>query len=512
MNPSSRVIVNTTAQYIKTFVNVILTLYSTRLILQVLGIDDFGIYTLLAGVISMLSFATNALATTTQRFLSYYQGRSSIEEQKNIFANSFYIHILLGTTTFVVLIMLTPYLFNGFLNIPENRLHASMVTYVIVIAILLASFFSSPFRAIIISHENIVYLTILDIIDGVLKVVLAIALSHITYDKLIGYALFLFGIQIFNLFAIGFYALYKYNECILPNIRRVNRRYISQISSFAGWTIYSIGCVIGRTQGIAILLNKFFGAMINAAYGLGFQISGYVNFMSESLLNAIRPQLMRAEGENNRNRMLLLAEISSKYSFFLLSCLAIPCVVEMETLLSIWLKEVPNYSVLFCRMVLIASIADSTTCGLWVANQAIGNVKQYSIVVNTTKLATFPVSYFLIWMGCPIYTIAVCFVFFEFLCAILRIPFLAKTGNLNWKIFLVNVFGRVAIPLVVLIMALTILCYINSGPYRIIFTFTIPNIIYFFAIFLFGMSKEEKKFIANFINNRSERHDKETYK
>lgn len=500
MNSSTRVIVNTSAQYIKTFVNVILTLYSTRLILQVLGVDNFGIYTLLAGVISMLSFATNALATTTQRFLSYHQGKSTVEEQKNIFANSFYIHVFLGVITFLVLISLTPFLFDGFLNIPDERLQASIVTYLIVIAILLATFFSSPFRAVLISHENIVYLTIIDVIDGILKLVLAIVLAFITYDKLVGYALFLLGIQIFNLLAIGIYALYSYPECVLPNIKRVKRDYIKHISSFAGWTIYSIGCVIGRTQGIAIIINKFFGAMVNAAYGLGFQISGYVNFMSESLLNAIRPQIMRAEGENERNRMLMLAEMASKYSFFLLSCLAVPCVVEMETLLTLWLKDVPEYSVLFCRMVLIASIADSTTCGLWVANQAIGNVKQYSLVVNSIKLATLPVSLFLIWIGYPIYTIAICFVFFELLCAILRIPFVAKTGNLNWKKFVTNVFGRLAIPLVVLALGLSILCYTINSPYRLILSFTIPNVIYVIAFYLCGMTKEEKGIFYRFMN------------
>ena len=506
MNSSTRVIVNTSAQYIKTFVNVILTLYSTRLILQVLGVDDFGIYTLLAGVISMLSFATNALATTTQRFLSYHQGKSTVEEQKNIFANSFYIHVFLGVITFLVLISLTPFLFDGFLNIPDERLQASIVTYLIVIAIVLATFFSSPFRAVLISHENIVYLTIIDVIDGILKLVLAIVLAFITYDKLVGYALFLLGIQIFNLLAIGIYALYSYPECVLPNFKRVKRDYIKQISSFAGWTIYSIGCVIGRTQGIAIIINKFFGAIVNAAYGLGFQISGYVNFMSESLLNAIRPQIMRAEGENERNRMLMLAEMASKYSFFLLSCLAVPCVVEMETLLTLWLKDVPEYSVLFCRMVLIASIADSTTCGLIVANQAIGNVKQYSLIVNSTKLATLPVSLILIWIGYPIYTIAICFVFFELLCAILRIPFVSKTGNLDIIQFCKNVFIRMIVPTTIFILAIIACKYLFTFKFSFILTFIVPNVLYLTSFYIFGMAQEEKYIIKKIfkINN----HDK----
>ena len=137
--------------------------------------------------------------------------------------------------------------------------------------------------------------------------------------------------------SIAIYAIKKYEECSIPSARRIHKKYIKDISSYAGWNIYSVGCVMGRTQGIAILINHFFGAAVNAAYGLGFQIAGYVNFMSESLMNAIRPQIVRAEGEGNRERMLWLSEIASKFSFYLLSCLAIPCIFEMETLLTLWL-------------------------------------------------------------------------------------------------------------------------------------------------------------------------------
>lgn len=506
MDSSSRVIVNTAAQYIKTFVNIILTLYSTRLILQVLGVEDFGIYTLLAGVISMLSFATNALATTTQRFLSFHQGKSGVEEQKNIFANSFYIHLILGAITLVVLLPLTPFLFDGFLNIPSNRESAATSTYCIVAFILLVTFLATPYRAVLISHENIVYLTIIDIIDGILKVVMAIALSYISYDKLVSYSCFMFAIQCFNLVAIGAFSLIKYEECIMPSIKRVKKQYIYDIASFAGWTMYSLGCVIGRTQGIAIVINKFFGAAINAAYGLGFQISGYVNFMSTSLLNAIRPQLMRAEGAGDRDKMLWLSEVASKYSFFLLSCLAIPCVFEMDSLLNLWLGDVPEYAVLFCRMVLIASMADTITCGLVLANQAVGNVKQYSLVVNTVKLLTLPFVIIGVFAGTPVVYIAVCFVLFECFCAILRIPFVAKTGNLKIKVFIHNVFGQLSIPLIIFITLTFIVKYFINLKFGFIITFVIPNLFYVVVFYFFGLKSEEKKYVKTFVKKIKANH------
>ena len=499
MNSSTRVIVNTTAQYMKTFVNIILTLFSARLILEALGVTDFGLYSLLAGVTSMLAFATNALASTTQRFLSYHQGKSNIEQQKDIFANSFYIQLSLGLLTLLILLFLTPYLFDGFLNVPIERLFAAKWTYIIVTVILFVTFLCTPYRAILISHENIIYLTVIDVVDGILKVAFAVALYHITYDRLIGYAIFLLSIQLFNLLSIAIYAICKYEECSIPSIKRVHKEYIKEISSYAGWNIYNVGCVMGRTQGIAIMINRFFGAAINAAYGLGFQIAGYVNFMSESLMNAIRPQMVRSEGEGNRERMLWLSEEASKFSFFLLSCLAVPCIFEMETLLTLWLGKVPDNAVLFCRMVLMASIVDTLTCGLIIANQAIGNIKQYSLAVNSVKLLTLPATLICIKVGFPILGIAVCYVFFEFLCAMIRLPFVKKNGGLDVVRFVKDVFAKEIIPFSVFVIITAVLATYLNFAFSFILTFAIAIPIYIVTIYLFGITEVEREIINSIL-------------
>lgn len=499
MNSSTRVIVNTTAQYMKTFVNIILTLFSARLILEALGVTDFGLYSLLAGVTSMLAFATNALASTTQRFLSYHQGKSNIEQQKDIFANSFYIQLSLGLLTLLILLFLTPYLFDGFLNVPIERLFAAKWTYIIVTVILFVTFLCTPYRAILISHENIIYLTVIDVVDGILKVAFAVALYHITYDRLIGYAIFLLSIQLFNLLSIAIYAICKYEECSIPSIKRVHKEYIKEISSYAGWNIYNVGCVMGRTQGIAIMINRFFGAAINAAYGLGFQIAGYVNFMSESLMNAIRPQMVRSEGEGNRERMLWLSEEASKFSFFLLSCLAVPCIFEMETLLTLWLGKVPDNAVLFCRMVLMASIVDTLTCGLIIANQAIGNIKQYSLAVNSVKLLTLPATLICIKVGFPILGIPVCYVFFEFLCAMIRLPFVKKNGGLDVVRFVKDVFAKEVIPFSVFVIITAVLATYLNFAFSFILTFAIAIPIYIVTIYLFGITEVEREIINSIL-------------
>ncbi len=499
MNSSTRVILNTTAQYMKTFVNIILTLFSARLILEALGVTDFGLYSLLAGVTSMLAFATNALASTTQRFLSYHQGKSNIEQLKDIFANSFYIQLSLGLLTLLILLFLTPYLFEGFLNVPIERLFAAKWTYIIVTVILFVTFLCTPYRAVLISHENIIYLTVIDVVDGILKVVFAVALYYITYDRLIGYAIFLLSIQLFNLLVVAIYAICKYEECSIPSIKRVRKEYIKDISSYAGWNIYSVGCVMGRTQGIAILINRFYGAAVNAAYGLGFQIAGYVNFMSESLMNAIRPQIVRSEGEGDRERMLWLSEVASKFSFYLLSCLAVPCIFEMETLLNLWLGNVPEYAVLFCRMVLIASVTDTLTCGLGLANQAIGNIKQYSLAVNSVKLLTLPTAFLCVKIGLSIFWITICYVAFEFFCAMIRLPFVRKTGGLNIVKFVKDVFVKEVIPFSVFVVISAVLVTYLNFAFSFILTFAIAIPIYIVTIYLFGITEVEREIINSIL-------------
>ena len=323
MNASSRIIVNTLAQYGRTIVNMVLSLYSSRLVLEYLGIDDYGIYALVAGVVSMLSFLTNSLVSSTQRFLSVNRGKGNIEKLKEIFSNSMLIHIVAGLVISVLLTCLTPLLFDGFLNIPEYKTSVAKILYIQVVAMVYISFITSPLRALLVSRENIVYTSVIDIIDGVLKVILVLLLPMFA-DRLLAYGWIMFSIRVFNLIAYAIYCFPKYEECIMPRFHHFNISYLKEMSSFTGWVMYSSGVIAVRTQGMAIVLNKMLGTAINAAYGIGGQISGMISFVSSSLNTAIAPQLMASLGSGNRDRMWFLSEVESKFSFLLLAMLGIP--------------------------------------------------------------------------------------------------------------------------------------------------------------------------------------------
>lgn len=501
---SSRVFINTLAQYGKTTINLLLSLYVVRLVLDLLGEDDYGIYILVAGVVSMTAFITNSLVTTTQRFISFYQGKNDKEKIKEIFNYSLLIHLCIGIFAIVVLESLGPWLFGGFLNIPVDRVDAARIIYQIVILILLISFNTAPFRALLVSHENIVYLSFVDIIDAILKLVLVVCLQFVTFDRLVSYAVIMLLIQGVNCLLITGYSFKKYEECTIKRIECFDKQYIKDICSFAGWSIYSTGCFVGRQQGMAIVLNKLINSAINAAYGIGYQVAGYTTFISASITNAISPQIIKSEAAGDRKRALWLSSVACKFSFFLLSALCIPCVFEIESILKIWLKEVPQHTELFCMMFLFTMMVDSLTANLGVINQAIGRIKAYSLIINTTKLLTLPLSVLCMLTTESLMPVAIVFVSVELLGSFLRLPFLKRTAGLDILSFTKTVFLKEIVPVTIMIGYCFIITNYLNFSWRFVVTFGTSIPLYLLTIYLVGLTQREKDIIQTIIRRKHE--------
>lgn len=492
MTNSQRVIVNTLAQYIRTIINVCLSLYSTRLILSALGQNDYGIYMLVAGVIAMLSFVTNALVTTTQRYLSVSHGKNDTQRVHQVFGNSMLLHLFIGCTLFLVLGICGNWITHDVLNIEADRQEAALWVYYCAGIMFFLSFVTAPIRALFIARENIVYISIVDVIDGLLKLLIAIGLAYVTYDKLVTYAWLMTSINLSNLLLFAIYAAIKFPEFHLPRWREIDRSLMKDLSSFAGWTTYSTGCVIMRNQGIAVVLNAFFGTIINTAYGIAQQVLGAVQFISLSIVNAMNPQIMKSEGANDRQRMVRLCEYESKYAFLLLAMVAIPMIAEMDTILQWWLDEVPAYTSMFCRMMLVAVLCDQISIGLTSANQAIGKIRTYTLVFYTLKLLVIVAGWMCLHYGLPIVSIMWCYVLVELATSIVRLPLMKMIAGLEIWAFCKHVFVRIAIPC----LAMAGVCYamtqyVDVG-YRIFLTASASVIVGLITIWMTALTKEEK--------------------
>ena len=499
MTNSQRIIVNTIAQYTRTIINVCLSLYSTRLILSALGQNDFGVYSVVAGIVAMLSFVTNALVITTQRYLSFHHGKNDLNQVRKVFGNSWLLHLFIGLLIAAVLCTIGSWITQNFLNIEETRRGAALVVYFAAVVMVLLTFITAPIRALFIARENIVYTSFIDVLDGVLKLLIAILLSKVTYDHLISYSVLLTCISIFNLLAFAIYAAVKFPEFHLPKLRELDKQYIKGLSDFAGWTIYSTGCIIARNQGISVVLNLFYGTIVNSAYGIAMQVSGAVQFVSTSIINAMNPQIMKAEGAGQRERMVRLCEYESKYAFLLLAMIVIPLIAEMEVILAFWLGDVPEHAVMFCRFILIAALCDQISIGWTSANQAIGKIRTYNIIFYTLKLLVIVIAWWSLKQGLPIVSVMWGYVSIELIGSFVRLPLMKQIANIPIIPFFKNVFLHVVGPVVIMVA----ICYISITyieiPYRLIITFSISLVAGALAILGLALSKEEKQYIRSII-------------
>lgn len=495
MRTSQRVLINTIAQYSRTIINMVLSLFTVRLVLGALGQSDYGIYSLIAGIVAMLGFITNSLVATTQRFVSFYQGKENIEETKEVFNNSLVIHIVLGVFIAFCLEIITPMLFNGFLNIPAERIEAAGIVYHLVVIILLITFVAAPYRALLVAHENIVFISVVEVLNCVLKVLLVLWMTIATADKLIFYGCIMLGIQLSEFLALSIYSFWKYEECVMPRFTRVKFSYIKELASFASWRIYGTACTIGRDQGISVVLNRAFGTVINAGWGIGMQISGYTNFLASAIVNAMSPVIVKSEGAGDRDRAVWLSNVLSKMVFFLMSIIAIPCLFEIKPILNWWLNSPPDYAPMFSIMFILAMLADSLTIGLTHINNAIGKIGKYIFILNTPKFFTLVIAIILLKVGCSVIWVCACYVIIELMSSIARLFLIKQQIGLDLIQYTKNVIAKELFPLIVNIAVCYIITLLISASYRFVITFIFSAIVYIIAMYLFGLSKQEKMLV-----------------
>lgn len=499
MKNSTRVIANTVFMYFRLLVTIGIAFYSVRLILRNLGVVDYGIYNLIAGTVSMLSFLNNAMTVSTQRFLSFFQGRNNIQEQKSVFFNSIILHILLASIICIILECLYFFLFEGFLNIPLNRLDAAKFVYHTCVASLFLTISYTPFTASINAHEELYLIVLVNIFDSTTKLILAFMIPRFGIMKLEYYGL---GIFILTLLSFSLYFLIcisRYNECKNLSFRFFKKERMRDLGSFAGWN--TIGSITGlaKSQGLGILFNIFYNPAVNAAFGISTQINNQMNFFSSSMQQSLNPQIMKSEGMNDRTRMMRLSFISSKFGFFLIAFISVPCLFEMNSLLKLWLDNVPQYCVMFCIFIAISIMIDQITVGLNAAIQATNLVKESAITVGSIKILIVPVAYLLLKYGFNLKSCMVAYAVLEFVSGITRVILLKVKLNMSVKSFINNVVLQLIIPVFTSCIVMSLFVKFCHYEYR--FLLSIPTSIVMFTLstYIFSLSNDERVFIKSII-------------
>lgn len=507
MNPTKRIFVNTLAQYTRTFINACLSLYTVRLVLQALGQSDYGLFSLVAGIVAMLGFVTNAMVVTTQRHLSYYFGKGNTEATRKVFSNSIVLHLFIIVALIIVLLPIREFLFSSYLHIDEARREAAAIVYLIVIGLLCMTFLTAPFKALFIAHENIVYLSVIDVLDGILKLVFALLLIDVDHDKLIVYSYMLLFIATFQFLALAIYGSVKYKECqVWKIVSDFAPHHIRELLGFAGWTAFGTGAVMLRSQGITVVWNMFFNTIINAAYGVAHQLFSAVAFIATSVLNAMNPQIMKAEGQGDRKHMLKLAEQECKIISAMMSVIFIPICFELPNLFKLWLGDmIPPYSVFFGRCLLAVFLIDQITFGLHTANQAVGRIRNYTLLVYTPKVLFLLIAWLMLYVGCSIEAVMGANILLELLVSLVRIPYTRRSAGLDAFGFVKNVIVRITILVVLQFSMAWGIMHLSVGEWG--FLYTIPTLVIFgFAVSWFVLfSSSEKKVISDMLLTKIKR-------
>jgi len=403
MNVGGRVAKNSMYLYIKTGVTVLIVLYTTRLILRSLGEVDFGIFNIVGGVISMLGFLNSTMAVTIQRFLNYEQGKGNISKQKTIFNVGVFIHIIIAIVMGVVMIVMGIFLFNGIINIPLERVFAAQVTYGALVVSTIVTILTVPYDACLNAHENFLYYSVVGIIEAVLRFIAAICVVYCNKDKLILYAMLMAIIPILSMAMMRIYCRLNYAECRIALRKYYDKLVARELFSFAGWTLLGASSNYVGNYGNMIVMNHYFGAVLNTVMGIANQVQGQLMVLATGMLRALNPVIAKEAGAGNTTKMMQMTMKSCSYAYFLLSIFAIPMLVETEYLLDCWLEDYPYMTILFVRLQLIRALLEQLTSTLGKALEAKGKIRTYNIISFAFNLLPIPILCLLYYTGSPPY-------------------------------------------------------------------------------------------------------------
>lgn len=472
-----------------------ISLYTSRVVLSELGISDFGVYNVVGGVVMLFSSLNTTMATAVQRFMNFEMGKNNFNRLHDVFNTSVIIHFFIAGIVFLLLESVGVWFLNTQMNINPEKLEAANWVLQFSIFTFMVTIVSVPYNAAIIANEKMQAFAMISIIDVLLKLLIAFSLAWISFDKLKVYAVLMFLVAVLLRLIYGIYARRNFNECRF--IWKWDRGLFRQMMSFAGWNLIGVSSTMIRTQGTNIVLNLFFSTVVNAAMGIANQVKQTVDNFTNNFLTAIAPQITKSYAAKDYDYLMKLIFRGSKYSFYLLLLITLPILVETEFLMGIWLKEVPEYTVIFVRLVLIISIIESLSKTLIQTMFATGDIKRYQIIVGSVTLLNLPLSILFLYLGFSpeiTLTIGIAIALFALF---VRLKMLKTMIKLNMRKYLMKV---VLVVLLVSILSVTIPVLIsfmmNQGIVR--FLITGFSSIFFVAVtvFLIGLSAGEKEFVS----------------
>lgn len=494
MSTTSRIVKNTGYLYAKMAITVLVSFYTTRLVLMALGASDFGVFSVIGGSIAMLSFLSTSMAAATQRFMSYSQGEGNVDKQKCIFNTSIILHLVMAIIVIIMLVALKPVVFNYVLNIANDKIVVAEYLYYFMILSSSITIMSVPYDAVLNAHENMLYYSIVGVVECFLKLSVALFVVEVETNKLLWYGALMALVSIIVAFVMGVYCHRSYDECKLRIREYFDRETMRRMTVFAGWNLLGSSSSLVAGYGSGLVLNHYFGTKLNATNGVVGQVNGQLLAFSNTMLKAVNPVIVKSEGANEREKMFLLSFSSCKMSFFMFAFLAVPFIVECNTILKLWLVDLPPYLVLFCVFGFTQTMVEQLSIPLGTAINAVGNIKMVNILTSCLLYLYFAFLILAYHFGFPAYTMQQLMVLVAICTLLIRVMYCYFKLDMPLGLYLKDVLLRCFV-CVMIPFALSYLVKVSiavEGVIRLAFVLLVSSLSFVVMVYKFGLTYFER--------------------
>lgn len=493
---NKRIAKNTLLLYVRMLFGMLVSLYTSRVILQTLGVEDYGVYNVVGGVISMFTFLNGAMSSATSRYITFEIGKGNMEQLKKVFSTSLQIHAIIALLIVILGETVGLWFLMNELVIPDGRMDAAMWVYQCSIVSCAVGIMSVPYNADIIAHEKMSAFAYISVLEIILKLAIVYLLVVLPFDKLKVYAVLVLMVGLLIRYIYTRYCHKHFEES--HYIHRIDKTLIKEMSSFAGWSFWGNLSFVLYSQGLNMMLNIFFGPVVNAARGIATQIQGVVQGFVGNFQMALNPQITKTYASGELDKMHSLMFRSARFSFMLLFFLSLPILLEINYILTLWLGIVPENTVIFARIIIAISLIYTIANPCVIANQATGKVKVYQAVVGGLLLLILPISYIVLKMGAPAYSVFIVHFCVESVAQFARMYMLRNMIDLPLLSYVKNIYLPI-MGVVLLSIVLPLLVYSNmqEGFIRLLAVGMTCVISVAITSLFIGMTRNERSFLID---------------
>lgn len=491
---TKRIAKNTLFLYVRMMLLMVISLYTSRVVLEKLGVDDYGIYNVVGGIVTMLGFLSSSMSNAVQRYLSFEIGHNGSVKVNDIFNVAQIAHFIIAIFVFVALEVGGLWYIDKYLNVPIVRIDAAIWVLQCSIICTIFSIIQVPYTSVMIAREEMGIYAYISIVDAILKLLVAYILMVTTFDKLKSYAVLMMVSQMLILLIMRLYCKKKYSETRFKRVKDISL--LKELMGFAGWNAFGEIAWILTGQGVNMILNCFFGPVVNAARAVAEQVNGAVLRFVSNFQTAINPQIVKSYAANEWGETMKLVYRGTKMSYFLLFILSLPLILEMERILNIWLVVVPKYTTVFCQLILINSIVMSISNLLAQIARAYGKIRNYQLIVSFFLALNFPLSYFLLKFGASPVSTVIVNICIQISLIFVRLLLIKKMITFNFLDYINNVFKPIFFATVVaVIIPFLLKRYLYDTFISSIIVIVASILCSLCASYFIGMNKKEKLFV-----------------